>query len=688
LPTSIIRSIDPIDEIFCQTGDLIVMPEANSIDKLRFVLGDKYEIVKRIASGGMGEIYLGIHRVLGKKRAIKVIHQSVEKEKDIRQRFLQEAKLAASIDHPGIIQIMDFGSHDDFDYLIMPYIEGATLQEEMEKGPFDLDAALDRMMAMTDALAHAHRQNIIHRDIKPSNFMIDADGRIILTDFGISKNLGDPNLTATNMILGSPKFMSPEQISGKPVDRRSDLYSLGLIFYQMVTGRYPFESADIASLAYKQVNEHPPSPFQMNARVPGPLSDIIARLLEKNPDARYPGGDDLLKDLTLLKQRGLPQAGEQAAGDSKSFEEMATRVVSRDRTGVAGGAAGDASGPFPFRSPAAGTGKKRKAARLFLAAGFFIICLVVVFFAVDPLKRHVAKLVFKKETLPVLRAKADREEAFLKGFKSHAGPLMAADVRELGRLSVCVKEGSDGQSQTLPDLRRFLAAIPFVRLDGKRGCDVLIDAVHTPSSGALAIASNLYDCPGECSEQFIITDSGGIPFDRIESFLTRNYCFNLFQSLHLISADTGSPAMRLDIPGKTENVFAVGEQVQFCLEPPYNAHTMLLNVNADGVFKLFPLDRGQRAQLIKDETACTRMVQVSPPLGNEMIVAIASAPAGVVDEFSRQFDSGMPVFSWNYEASAQHSAIDLSETLFRQLAGQPAGSWTVKSRYIHVVDPN
>ena len=664
------------------------MPEANSIDKLRFVLGDKYEIVKRIASGGMGEIYLGIHRVLGKKRAIKIIHQSVEKEKDIRQRFLQEAKLAASIDHPGIIQIMDFGSHDDFDYLIMPYIEGATLQEEMEKGPFDLDAALDRMMAMTEALAHAHRQNIIHRDIKPSNFMIDADGRIILTDFGISKNLGDPNLTATNMILGSPKFMSPEQISGKPVDRRSDLYSLGLIFYQMVTGRYPFESPDIASLAYKQVNENPSPANQVNSRVPGPFSDIIARLLEKNPDARYPSGDELLRDLTLLKQHGLTRSEGAPENNSKSFSEMATRVTARDRIGAAGKTAHDASGTFPFKAPAAESRKIGKSTRLLLAAGLLIFCLVVVFVAVAPVKRHVTGIFIKKETQIALRAKGAREEAFLKDFKRHTGPLMAGDVRALGRLLVCVKEDGDSQTQVAADLRRFLDAMPFVRLDAGSGCDVLIDAGHTSSPGALVIASNLYDCPGECSEELVVTERGGIPFDRIESFMARNYCFNLFQFLHLISADKGSPAMRLDIPGKTENVFAVGEQVQFCLEPPYNAHAMLLNINAEGVFKLFPLDRGQRAQLIKDETACTRMVQVSPPLGNEMIVAIASAPAGVVDEFSRQFDSRMPVFSWSFEASAPHNAIDLSETLFRRLARQPAGSWTVKSRFIQVVDKN
>lgn len=665
------------------------MPEANNIDKLKAVLGDKYEIVSLIAAGGMGEIYLGIHRVLGKKRAIKIIHQSVEKEKDIRQRFLQEAKLAASIDHPGIIQIMDFGSHDEFDYLIMPYIEGATLQEEMEKGAFEPKAALVRMLAMTDALAHAHRQNIIHRDIKPSNFMIDAEGRVILTDFGISKNLGDPNLTATNMILGSPRFMSPEQISGKPVDRRSDLYSLGLIFYQMVTGFYPFQSADMASLAYKQVHETPLSPSSANPRVPETLCSIITRLLEKDPDARYPGGEALFTDLQRLKEQGFASPQPLSGDGEQSFEEMATRVTVRDSFGASGEhareQAGKKQGAPPFVSTKSVSGGSRKPLWILLAVGVSMAALVIVFFAVDPVRRQVATLFEEKEDKSLLRDRDAREKAFLKRFAAHNGPFTQSDIRNICGLAVCVQEEGGTGPSLAPDLEKLLAAMPFVRSGDNDGCDVRID-IHAPASaGKLSVASNLYECGDACSEELVIRE-GKIPFDRIRSLLTRNYCFHLFTALNLINTNQGGFPMDLEIPGKSENAFAVGEQVQFCMKPPFKAHSMLLNINADGIFKLFPLDKGQRAELIKDETGCTRIVQVSPPVGNELVVALGSVSKGVIDTYSQKFDSRMPVFSWSYEDVGQNSAVGVSEALFRQLVNQPAGSWTASSQFIRVVD--
>ncbi len=665
------------------------MPEANNIDKLNAVLGDKYEIVSLIAAGGMGEIYLGIHRVLGKKRAIKIIHQSVEKEKDIRQRFLQEAKLAASIDHPGIIQIMDFGSHDEFDYLIMPYIEGATLQEEMEKGPFGPEAALVRMLAMTDALAHAHRQNIIHRDIKPSNFMIDAEGRVILTDFGISKNLGDPNLTATNMILGSPKFMSPEQISGKPVDRRSDLYSLGLIFYQMVTGIYPFQSADMASLAYKQVHETPLPPSSVNPQIPETLSSVITRLLEKDPDARCPGGEALFTDLQRLKEQGFASPQPLSDEGKPSFEEMATRVTVRDGLGTpgerAGGQAGKKQGAAPLVQTKSVSRGNRKPLWILLAVGASMAALLIVFFAVDPVRRQVVTLFGEKEAQPALRDRDAREKAFLKRFAAQNGPFMQSDIRNICGLAVCIKEEGGKGPGLASDLRTLLAAMPFVRSGDNDGCDVLIEINGPSSAGKLSVASNLYECGDACSEEFAIRE-GKIPSERIRSLLTRNYCFHLFAALNLIHTNQGGPSIDLEIPGKSENAFTVGEQVQFCMKPPFKAHSMLLNINTDGIFKLFPLDRGQRGELIKDETGCTRVVQVSPPVGNELIVALGSVSNGVIDTYSQKFDSRMPVFSWSYEASGQNSAVDVSEALFGQLVNQPAGSWTANSRFIRVVD--
>jgi serine/threonine protein kinase len=277
-----------------------------SRDKARIesALGDKYEIKGHISSGGMGDIYLGIHRALERRVAIKIVHEELSKDEEFRQRFYREAKLASHLDHPAIIEIYDFGTVGDLEYIIMPYIEGSTLQQRVrEKGSLGLEESLRLMIILTDAVAYAHSNNVVHRDIKLSNIMMDCRGRIILTDFGISKDLGDLGLTLPQQVLGSPKYMSPEQIKGQEVDGRSDVYSLGLVFYEIITGRHPFEGKDTNSMYYCQVHEMPPKPEGFGSDVPEKLSEIIMKMLEKSPERRYQSGEELLKDLEQYSSR-------------------------------------------------------------------------------------------------------------------------------------------------------------------------------------------------------------------------------------------------------------------------------------------------------------------------------------------------------------------------------------------------
>jgi len=275
---------------------------SENIEKIKSVLKDKYEIERLINEGGMGEIYLGVHRALDKQVAIKIVHQEMGKDKKFRKRFYREAKLAASLDHSGIIDIYDFGSKDDFDYIIMPFIKGLTLQDKIKReGKLEIQDCLQLMILITDAVSYAHKNNVIHRDIKPSNIMIDKQGNVIITDFGISKNLGDVGITTVDTIVGSPKYMCPEQIKGLNVDARCDLYSLGLIFYEMITGKHPFEEKDATSIYYCQAHEMPCRPEEIMPDVPGQIGNIMMKLLEKSPEARYQDGYYLLKDLENLR---------------------------------------------------------------------------------------------------------------------------------------------------------------------------------------------------------------------------------------------------------------------------------------------------------------------------------------------------------------------------------------------------
>lgn len=273
-----------------------------NIEKIKSVLKEKYEIERLINEGGMGEIYLGVHRALEKQVAIKIVHQEMGKDKKFRERFYREAKLAASLDHSGIIDIYDFGSKDDFDYIIMPFIKGPTLQDKIKReGKLEIQDCLRLMISITDAVSYAHKNNVVHRDIKPSNIMIEKQGNVIITDFGISKNLGDVGITTVDTIVGSPKYMCPEQIKGLNVDARCDLYSLGLIFYEMITGKHPFEDKDATSIYYCQAHEMPCRPEEIMPDVPVQIGDMIMKLLEKSPEARYQDGYQLLKDLENLR---------------------------------------------------------------------------------------------------------------------------------------------------------------------------------------------------------------------------------------------------------------------------------------------------------------------------------------------------------------------------------------------------
>jgi serine/threonine protein kinase len=277
-------------------------------DKIRSALGNKYEIRELIAEGGMGQIYLGIHQSLCKKVAIKIIHQELTKDKKLRERFRREAKSAAKLHHPGIIDIYDFGSKDGFDFLIMPYIEGITLKEKLLKeGKTELKECLRLMIAVADALAYAHENEVIHRDIKPANIMIDRQHNVIITDFGISKDLGssDSALTAVGMMVGSPRYMSPEQIKSLPSDKRSDIYSLGIVFYEMVTGRHPFEGKDMFAFYHAHVSEIPPRP----PGVPEPVVDIIMKMVEKAPENRFQNSRQLLKSLIRSRSELLRETG-------------------------------------------------------------------------------------------------------------------------------------------------------------------------------------------------------------------------------------------------------------------------------------------------------------------------------------------------------------------------------------------
>jgi len=273
------------------------------------ILG-KYEIIERLGRGGMAEVYRAYHPSLDRYVAIKILHKFLAEDTEFKTRFEREAQNIARLKHPNIVHVYDF-DYDPLDesyYMVMELVNGETLKDRL----YELEQKGERM-ALTEvlritreaanALYYAHRAGMIHRDVKPANLMIDkveAD-RVVLTDFGIAKIVTGSQFTMTGGLIGTPAYMAPEQGVGETGDERSDLYSLGIIFYQMLTGELPYDADTPLALVLKHVNEAIPSAHMINPALPLQVDDIIDRLMAKNPEVRYQNANELIEDIEAFE---------------------------------------------------------------------------------------------------------------------------------------------------------------------------------------------------------------------------------------------------------------------------------------------------------------------------------------------------------------------------------------------------
>jgi tRNA A-37 threonylcarbamoyl transferase component Bud32 len=264
----------------------------------------RYKIIKEIGRGAMGTVYQGYDPKIDRVVALKTIRKDRLAESrdvsDLVTRFQKEVRAAGKLVHPNIIVIYDTGEDEETAYVAMEYLEGDTLEGMIRKGiRFSLEKVIDIMDQICDGLEYTHRQGIVHRDLKPSNIMLVKGERVKITDFGISKAVGASTspLTQAGVFLGTPSYMSPEQIAGNKIDGRADLFSLGIILYQLLTGKKPFVGNTISTLLYNIVNKDPNPPSQIDSSIPSPYDEVIAKALAKNPNKRYQTAKDFLEDL-------------------------------------------------------------------------------------------------------------------------------------------------------------------------------------------------------------------------------------------------------------------------------------------------------------------------------------------------------------------------------------------------------
>ena len=269
----------------------------------------KYSLNERIGRGGMAEVYKAYHANLDRFVALKILHPFLGEDPQFKERFEQEARNVAQLRNPHIVQVYDFDidTKRELYYMVMEYIDGDTLRSRLtqyrfQEENFSLPESVRVASDLATALAYAHSRSMIHRDLKPSNIMFDSDERVVLTDFGIARIVSGPNVTASGSMIGTPAYMSPEQGLGQSGDHRSDIYSLGIVLYEMVTGTTPFNADTPIAVVLKHVNDPLPAPSSLNPEIPEGLERVLYKALAKSPEERYQETEEMLAHLRDLNQ--------------------------------------------------------------------------------------------------------------------------------------------------------------------------------------------------------------------------------------------------------------------------------------------------------------------------------------------------------------------------------------------------
>lgn len=268
-------------------------------------IGGRYELLEKIGGGGMAIVYKARDILLNRKVAVKILREQYVHDEDFIRRFRREAQSAASLSHPNVVSIYDVGKEQDVHYIVMEYVAGSNLNEEIRRrAPFQVEEAVQITLQICDALDHAHQNHIIHRDIKPHNILIGRNGRVKVTDFGIARAASSTDITQTGSVIGSVHYLSPEHAKGMKQGEKSDIYSLGIVLYQMLTNQLPFSGDSPISVALKHLQEQVEPPRKLNPHIPPEVEAIILKTLQKSPEERYRSAKELLHDLeTVVGER-------------------------------------------------------------------------------------------------------------------------------------------------------------------------------------------------------------------------------------------------------------------------------------------------------------------------------------------------------------------------------------------------
>ena len=304
------------------------------------VLSGRYRLESKLGSGGMSTVYLARDETLERWVAAKVLHREISDQPDQIERFRREARAVAQVSHPNVVAVIDAGEDGGRPYIVFEYVDGETLKQRIDhhSGGLPLDEAAAYAIEVGRGLAAAHARRLVHRDVKPQNVLIDSEGRAKVTDFGIARELEQDGLTKTGRVLGTTDYVSPEQAMGQPVDARSDIYSLGIVLYEMLTGEVPFKADNLVGVAMKHVNEKMPDVQKRRRDVSSALAAVVERATEKKPDKRYHDMNAMLADLEHALEVEVARAGRSTGEATTVLDSVPRRqrLVTSRRVSIAG----------------------------------------------------------------------------------------------------------------------------------------------------------------------------------------------------------------------------------------------------------------------------------------------------------------------------------------------------------------
>jgi serine/threonine-protein kinase len=304
------------------------------------VLSGRYRLESKLGSGGMSTVYLARDETLERWVAAKVLHREISDQPDQIERFRREARAVAQVSHPNVVAVIDAGEDGGRPYIVFEYVDGETLKHRIDHhaGGLPLDEAAAYAIEVGRGLGAAHARRLVHRDVKPQNVLIDSDGRAKVTDFGIARELEQDGLTKTGRVLGTTDYVSPEQAMGQPVDARSDIYSLGILLYEMLTGEVPFKADNLVGVAMKHVNEKVPDVQKRRRDVSSALAAVVERATEKKPDKRYQDMNAMLADLENALEVEVARAGHSTGEATTVLDSVSggRRLLTSRRVSIAG----------------------------------------------------------------------------------------------------------------------------------------------------------------------------------------------------------------------------------------------------------------------------------------------------------------------------------------------------------------